>query len=183
MFIKLPDGMSGADYIAQKSGVPFPAGAVDCGGLGLMSPASVGCGPCSKKVNTWPRAGDLHFTKCKPRPSSCTVCRRPSNRRGRCHRRLIDFRFELVESARRALRYDTVGPSMQADLIRLDEDIPSMKRARFRQEIPPAPGVLGGGLMDSNDLKRGAGALHLRRDTIFLVRHADDPGGGVEGRP
>src|SRR5512134_3241920 len=39
MFIHLPAGMSAADFVAQvKSGVDFPAGALDCSGPGLTSP-------------------------------------------------------------------------------------------------------------------------------------------------
>src|SRR5262245_21087773 len=40
MFVRLPPGMSAADYAAQvKNGVLFPAGALDSSGIGLTSPA------------------------------------------------------------------------------------------------------------------------------------------------
>ena len=163
-FIRLPDGMSGADYIAQvKAGVGFPAGAVDCGGLGLMSPG--------EHVEQWAPLEegtyiatcwlDLHFTRCKPQ--NFVVHGAPAKPieppKEDVTVRLIDFRFELTGTLKRGeqtLRYDTVGPSMhEADLIRLDEGR-TIDEARkfFESEIPPAPGVLGGGLMDSSDLKR-----------------------------
>jgi hypothetical protein len=163
-FIRLPDGMSGAEYIAQvKSGVPFPAGAVDCGGLGLMSPG--------ERVEQWAPLEegnymatcwlDLHFTRCKPQ--TFVVHGMPARPieppKEDVTVRLIDFRFELVgeiKHGEQTLRYETVGPSMhEADIIRLDEGR-TIEDARkfFDKEIPPAPGVLGGGLMDSHDLKR-----------------------------
>lgn len=165
MFIKLPDGMSAADYVAQvKSGIAFPEGAKDCGGPGLASPGEhlemwvpleegnyiTGCWIANHMTTRRPVGFIVHGTAStlvEPPHEDVTV-------------RMIDFRYEILGHIKRGeqiIRYETVGPSMhETDIVRLEEgrkvaDV----RAWFKnQERDPLPGTIAGGCMDSHDLKR-----------------------------
>ena len=176
MFIKLPDGMSPADYVAQvKAGASFPAGALDCAGPGLTSPGDkiemwvpleegnyiTGCWIANHMTTRTPVSFVVHGAAAKavePPHEDVTV-------------RMIDFRYEMVgalEHGEQTIRYETVGPSMhETDIVRLEEgrtveDV----RAWFKnQERDPLPGTIGGGCMDSHDLKR-----------VSWVRRTFEPG-------
>jgi hypothetical protein len=73
---------------------------------------------------------------------------------------MVDFRFDLTGTIKRGeqtIRYQTTGPSMhEADIIKLAdgrtvEDV----RAWFKNsQRDPLPGMVGGGCMDSHDIKR-----------------------------
>lgn len=164
-FIHLPDGMSATDYVAQvKTGVAFPAGALDCSGPGLASPGEriemwvpleegnymIGCWIADHLTTRRPVGFVVHGTPkpaVQPPHEDVTV-------------RMVDFRYEMVGSLARGeqtIRYETVGPSMhETDIVRLEdgrtiEDV----RAWFKnQERDPLPGTIAGGCMDSHDIKR-----------------------------
>ncbi len=164
MFIHLPTGMSAPDFVAQvKSGVDFPAGALDCSGPGLTSPGErvemwVPLEEGSYMIGCW--LGDHMSTR---RPVTFVVHGRPetpvSAPRENVTVRMSDFRFTIVGKIARGeqvIRYQILGPSMhEVDVIRLDEgktvdDV----RAYFANEGGIPPGILAGGSMDSHDLKR-----------------------------
>jgi len=176
MFIKLPAGMSAADYVAQvKSGVAFPEGAQVCAGPGLASPGDrvemwvpleegnyiTGCWIASHMTTRKPTGFVVHGapkTPVQPPHEDVTV-------------RMVDFRYEIlghIQRGEQIIRYETAGPSMhETDIVRLEEgrkveDV----RAWFKnQERDPLPGTIGGGCMDSHDLKR-----------ITWVRRRFEPG-------
>ena len=165
MFIRLPDGMSATDYVAQvKSGLDFPPGAQDCAGPGLTSPGErvemwspleegnylIGCWANKHLTGIAPVSFVVHGTPATPvQPPREDVLVR-----------LKDFQYEVVgsiKSGEQTLRYDTVGPSMhEVDIIRLEDGkgVDDAKKWFKDQESGPAPGVFAGGCMDSHDLKR-----------------------------
>jgi hypothetical protein len=74
--------------------------------------------------------------------------------------RMIDFRYEFLGRLKRGdqiIRYETVGPSMhETDIVRLADGrtVKDVKEWFKNQERDPLPGTIGGGCMDSHDLKR-----------------------------
>lgn len=165
MFIKLPEGMSSEDYVAQvKSGLNFPPGAEDCAGPGLTSPGEriemwvpleegkymIGCWLSDHLTTRAPKGFVVHgapSTPVQPPHDDVTV-------------RMADFRFEVVGVLKRGeqtIRYETMGPSMhEADIVKLaDGRTVDDVRTWFKdQEAGSSPGVLAGGCMDSHDIKR-----------------------------
>lgn len=176
MFIRLPDGMSPADYVAQvKSGVAFPEGAKDCAGPGLASPG--------ERVEMWvPLEEGNYITGCwianhmtQRRPGAFVV-------RGAASPpvlppqedvtiRMVDFQFILsgpIKHGEQTIRYETIGPSMhEADIVRLADGrtVDDVRKWFKDQERDPLPGSIGGGCMDSHDLKR-----------VSWVRRSFEPG-------
>jgi len=176
MFIKLPDGMSAVDYVAQvKAGIAFPEGARDCAGPGLASPG--------ERVEMWvPLEEGSYITGCwianhmtQRRPAAFVVhgaARSPvSPPREDVTVRMLDFQFVLsgpIKRGEQTLRYETVGPSMhEADIVRLaDGRTVDDVRKWFRdQERDPLPGTIASGCMDSHDLK-----------SVSWVRRTFEPG-------
>jgi hypothetical protein len=164
MFIQLPAGMSPAAFVGMvKSGIDFPPGAKDCAGPGLTSPG--------EKVEMWvPLEEGSYMIGCwignhmtTRRPVAFVVHGAPATPALPPHEdvtiRMIDFRYEVVGELKRGdqvIRYETVGPSMhEVDIVHLAEgrtvdDV----REYFKLERGPAPGILGGGSMDSHDISR-----------------------------
>jgi hypothetical protein len=121
MFVKLPKGMTAADYVAQvKAGELFPKGALDYSGAGLMSPG--------EGTELWLQldAGEYvlicwHHPRVSVRSLSVQTSNEPDDTPPAADVTLADFRFELsgpVRKGQRVLRIETPGPSMNADLAR-----------------------------------------------------------------
>ncbi len=176
MFIKLPDGMSAADYVAQvKSGISFPEGAKDCAGPGLASPGT--------RVEMWvPLEEGNYITGCwiadhmtERRPAGFVVhgAAQPpvSPPREDVIVRMLDFQFVLsgpIKRGEQTIRYETVGPSMhEVDIVRLAEgrSVDDVRNWFRNQERDPLPGTIAAGCMDSHDLTR-----------VSWVRHTFEPG-------
>lgn len=174
-FIRLPEGMSTADYVAEvKKDVLFPAGALDCSGPGLTSPGErvemwfsldegnylVGCWMTNHMTTRRPVGIVVHGTPAKPvEPphEDVTV-------------RMIDFRYEFLgklKSGDQIIRYETVGPSMhETDVVRLADDRKMEDvKAWFKDQHKTLPGVIGGGCLDSHDLKH-----------VVWMKHTFQPG-------
>jgi hypothetical protein len=164
-FIHLPTGMSAADYVAQvKSGIPFPAGAKDCAGPGLLSPG--------ERVEMWsPLEAGTYMIGCwmgkhmtETKPVTFVVHGAPAQPVQPPHEdvtvRMVDFRFELDGALKRGeqvIRYETVGPSMhEADIIKLGDGRTVQDVAAWfkHHQRDPLPGTIAGGCMDSHDITR-----------------------------
>jgi hypothetical protein len=162
MFIKLPDGMTREDYVAQVArGMDFPEGALDCSGVDLLSPGEraeawlnlnpgnyiLGCwfddDLTSKPLHRVVVTADGHIASGPPRETA-TV-------------RMIDYRFEIsgpIPKGDAVLRVETAGPSMhEMDIYRLKDgrtldDLRAWKKAETG--APPMRAM--GGVLDSHDM-------------------------------
>ena len=170
MLVKLPDGVSAADFVAAvKGGALFPKGAVDYSGPGLTSPGEsieiwVSVDPGHYILVCW---NSGHATSTAVHPFSVKGTR--SDDAPPKHDvvvKLVDFRFEIEGQLRRgsqAIRVETPGPAMhEVDLYRLHEGQTVAELKRWRKEKSgPAPAIALGGALDSHDLSR---VVWLRRD-------------------
>ncbi|HET9865142.1 MAG TPA: hypothetical protein VFP37_17000 [Steroidobacteraceae bacterium] len=163
MFVKLPPGMSAADYAAQvKAGELFPKGALDYSGAGLTSPG--------EGTELWLAldAGEYAII-CWHHPRKSVrglSVRRASGAddvppRADVTLKLADFRFELsgpVRKGARVIRIETPGPSMhEADIFRLlpGHDANDVRRWYKEAELEgPPPAVALGGILDNHDVAR-----------------------------
>ena len=174
MFVKLPEGMDGAGYVAAvRAGDLFPKGALDYSGPGLTSPGET--------TELWFKldpgryilicfnSGHARSTAVHPFIVQPNVVNDPPPKEDVVVR-LVDYHFELfgeLKSGLRVLRIETKGPSMhEADLFRLDEGrtVDDLKRWR-KQGSGPAPARALGGALDSHDITR-----------VMWVRRAFSPG-------
>jgi len=165
MFIRLPDNMTGEDYLeAVSNGADFPEGAIDYAGPGLTSPG--------EKVETWlsldPGNYILacwftgHLTSMPVH--TLTVHKRESSGitppKEDAILRLIDFRFELEGQLRKGaqvLRVETIGPSMhEVDIFRLKDGrtLDDLREWQKKEKKGPAPAVAVGGVLDNHDIRR-----------------------------
>lgn len=165
MFIKLPAGMSGANYLqAVRDGVDFPEGALDYSGPGLTVPGRqvevwltldpgtylLGCWfrghlrdlPAQTLTVTEPVAADL-----APPEHDVTL-------------RMADFRFELegtLKPGPQVLRIEIPGPSMhEIDIYHLhpDRTLADLKGWHKHGKKGPPPATPIGGVLDSHDISR-----------------------------
>ena len=127
--MKLPPAMTTAEYVsAVRSGLLFPAGALDYSGPGLTSPGEslevwVKLDPGQYILICW---NDGHARS--PPPHPFTVEYTISDARPPKEDvvvKLIDYRFELVGRLRKGvqvIRAETTGPSMhEMDIFRLHD--------------------------------------------------------------
>lgn len=177
MFIRLPDDMSGEQYIAAvDSGYDFPVGATDCSGVGLTSPL--------QRVELWlPLDAGRYLLACWFRghlthiPPTTIVVHGPPRVPVRpphedATLKEIDFRYELsgrIRTGPQTIRVETVGPSMhEVDCFRVDggravKDL-SAWYANHMEGSPFATAL--GGALDHHDLSRD---VWFRRD--FTMGH------------
>ena len=162
MFVKLPKGMTAADYLAQvKSGELFPKGALDYSGAGLTS--------AGEGTELWLRleAGEYvlicwHHPRVSVRALSVQASNEPDDvpPKEDVTIKLLDFRFELsgpVRKGPQVIRMETPGPSMhEADIFRLlpGHDAADVKRWYKQDDLEgPPPAVALGGILDSHDVR------------------------------
>lgn len=172
MFIKLPDGMTGDDYLeAVRNGISFPEGAIDYAGPGLTSPGEtveiwLDLDPGNYLLGCWFRG---HLTSLPPQVLKVNEAGSAGATPPRedAILRLIDFRFELegeLSQGARVLRVETPGPSMhEVDIFRLEDGQTLDDLRQWQKEgkkgTPPAVAI--GGVLDSHDLSR---VVWLRTD-------------------
>jgi hypothetical protein len=163
MFVKLPKGMTAADYVAQvKAGELFPKGALDYSGAGLTSPG--------EGTELWLQldAGE-YVLICwhHPRVSARSMSVQTSNEADDTPPaedvtlKLADYRFELsgpVRKGQRVLRIETPGPSMhEADIFRLlpGHDAADVRRWYKQDDLEGKPPAIAlGGILDNHDVAR-----------------------------
>jgi hypothetical protein len=163
MFVKLPHGMSAADYAAQvKAGELFPKGALDYSGAGLTSPGEgtelwLGLDAGEYAIICW------HHPRASVRPLRVKASSAADDvpPREDLTLQLADFRFELsgpVRKGARVIRIETPGPSMhEADIFRLlpGHDAADVRRWYKEAELEgPPPAVALGGILDNHDVAR-----------------------------
>lgn len=163
MFVKLPNGMTAGDYVAQvKAGELFPKGALDYSGAGLTSPG--------EGTELWlPIDAGEYVLICwhHPRASVRSLTVQTSNEphdtppAADVTLKLADFRFELsgpVRKGQRVLRIETPGPSMhEADLFRLlpGHEAADVRRWYKQDELEGTPPAIAlGGILDNHDVAR-----------------------------
>lgn len=171
MLLKLPTGMSAADYVAAvKGGALFPKGALDYSGPGLTSPG--------ESVEVWLKVdpgqyilicwNDGHARSTPVHPF--TVQEKIYDDKlpkENLVLKLVDFRFELEGSLRKGvqvMRIETPGPAMhEVDFFRLHEGktLADVRRWRKEDGRGPAPVDAMGGALDNHDLSR---VVWLRRN-------------------
>lgn len=171
MLVKLPDGMSPNDYLAEvKRGVLFPKGALDYSGPGLTSPGETleiwsKLDPGQYILICWndghARKTPLHsftvqYAIADDQPPKEDVVLR-----------LIDYRFELAGNLRKGsqvIRVETPGPSMhEVDLFRLHEGktLADIRQWRKDDGRGATPVDAMGGALDSHNISR---VVWLRRN-------------------
>jgi hypothetical protein len=165
MFIKLPEGMTGDDYLeAVRLGSSFPEGALDYSGPGLTSPGEtveawlhldpgnylLGCWFQDHLTSLPAQTFTVHEGEsggATPPKENATV-------------RLLDFRIEIegrLHRGTQTLKVETPGPSMhEVDIFRLKEGrtISDLKQWQKQGKAGAAPAVAIGGALDSHDLRR-----------------------------
>lgn len=166
MFIRLPEGMTGEDYLAAvRGGAAFPEGALDHSGPGLTSPGGrvemwLYLDPGTYLLGCWFR-GHLKATPAH----TVEVVATSEPRRVRPPKadvaiRMSAFRFDVegtLKPGSQVLRIETPGPSMhEMDIFRLLEgktlrDLRAWQRSGKKG---PAPAVAVGGVLDQHDLRR-----------------------------
>jgi hypothetical protein len=163
MFVKLPKGMTAADYVAQvKAGELFPKGALDYSGAGLTSPG--------QGTELWLQldAGEYvlicwHHPRVSVRSLSVQTSNEPDDTPPAADvtLKLADFRFELsgpVRKGQQVLRIETPGPSMhEADIFRLlpGHDAADVRRWYKQDDLEgKAPAIALGGILDNHDVSR-----------------------------
>jgi uncharacterized cupredoxin-like copper-binding protein len=163
MFVRLPKGMTAADYVAQvKAGELFPKGALDYSGAGLMSPG--------EGTELWLQldAGEYvlicwHHPRVSVRSLSVQSSTEPDDSPPPedVTLKLADFRFELsgpVRKGQRVLRIETPGPSMhEADIFRLlpGHDAADVRRWYKQDDLEGKPPAIAlGGILDNHDIAR-----------------------------
>ncbi len=173
LFVRLPDGMTAADFSAAVSGGElFPKGTIDYSGPGLTSPGEtvdlwVALDPGRYVTTCWSRhpAGDgtykLHVKLAPPHEFVVGSQRRDDPEpRADVSFRLVDFRIELdgdIRPGLRTLRVNMPGPSMhEMDIFRLhDGSDPGALKAWFHGDgSTPLPATALGGPLDSHDPRR-----------------------------
>lgn len=197
MFIKLPDGMSGEDYLAiVRSGSSFPEGALDYSGPGLTSPggsveAWLHLDPGNYILACWFK-GHLESAPAQTLsvldigPSDVTPPKEDATLR------LMDFRFQLdgeLRSGPQVVRVEMVGPSMhEVDIFRLHEGrtLDDLRAWQKSGKTGPSPGEAVGGVLDSHDTNRTVWLKTLFRPgrhvlwcNMALLPDAPGPEGGV----
>ncbi len=165
MFIRLPDDMSGAQYLAAvDSGYDFPPGAIDCSGAGLTSPL--------QRVELWlPLDAGRYLLACWFRghlthipPHTLVVHGQPRVPVTPPHEdatlKEIDFRYELssqIHTGPQTIRVETVGPSMHEFDCFLLEGGRSVRdlSAWYANDMKGSPFATAmGGVLDHHDLSR-----------------------------
>lgn len=197
MFVKLPDGMSGDDYLeAVRGGQAFPEGALDYAGPGLTSPGEVvemwlQLDPGTYLLACWFR-GHLESIA----PHIMTVSENGSGAIKPPHAnavlRLIDYRFELVgelAAGPQVLRIETPGPSLhEVDFFRLHEGrtLEDLKRWQKGGKAGPPPGDAIGGVLDYHEITRTVWLKIVLRPGRYvlwcgmdMVPDAEGPAGDV----
>lgn len=165
MFIRLPDGMTGADYIRSVSdGNPFPEGAEDYSGPGLTRPAGVieiwlDLDPGRYLLACWYRGHLLdigpHVITVEDRPAQPAPAPPPD-----VTIRMLDFVFSVEGEFRegeQVVRVETIGPSMhEVDIFRLHDgaSIEDLQRWQDAGKEGPVPADPVGGVLDSHDISR-----------------------------
>jgi hypothetical protein len=172
MFVKLPEGMDAAGYLAQvNSGVLFPKGALDYSGPGLTSPG--------EGTEVWLKldAGNYvlicwHHSRTSVRPFTVRAGSDPDDAPPKADvvLKLVDFRFVLegeVRKGTQVIRVETPGPSMhEADIFRL---LPGHSAAQVKSWYQdddlegPAPAIALGGILDSHSI---ANVVYIRRNFV-----------------
>lgn len=172
MFVKLPNGMTAAEYLAQvKAGELFPKGALDFSGAGLTSPG--------EGTELWLQleAGEYvlicwHHPRVSVRAISVAASGEPDDTPPKedVTLKLVDFRFDLsgpVRKGPRVIRIETPGPSMhEADFFRLlpGHDAADVKRWYAQDDLEGAPPAIAlGGVLDSHDTRR---SVWLRKNFV-----------------
>jgi hypothetical protein len=165
MFIRLPTGMSGEDYIGKvKEGFDFPRGAFDYSGPGLTSPGKeisiwLHLDPGEYLLACWFRG---HLTST---PSQTVIVENLTSNKIKPPKadallKLIDFRFELegnLRTGEQVLQVETIGPSMhEVDIFRINEgktleDVKEWHK-NGNYGLPPLEAL--GGVLDSHNLNR-----------------------------
>ncbi|HEU4593291.1 MAG TPA: hypothetical protein VFS13_20475 [Steroidobacteraceae bacterium] len=172
MFVKLPKGMTAADYLARvKAGELFPKGALDYSGAGLTSPGE------GTEVWVQLEAGEYvlicwHHPRVSVRALHVEATGEADDTPPKedVTLKLVDFRFELggpIRKGLRVIRIETPGPSMhEADFFRLlpGHDAADVKRWYAKDDLEGAPPAVAlGGILDSHDTRR---TVWLRKSFI-----------------
>lgn len=151
MFVKLPNGMTAAEYLAQvKAGELFPKGALDFSGAGLTSPG--------EGTELWLQleAGEYvlicwHHPRVSVRAISVAASGEPDDTPPKedVTLKLVDFRFDLSGPVRK-------GPRV----IRIE----TIKRWYAQDDLEGAPPAIAlGGVLDSHDTRR---SVWLRKNFV-----------------
>ncbi len=165
MFVKLPDGMSASDYLAEvRGGDPFPDGALDYSGPGLTKAGGrvevwLHLDPGEYVVVCWFRnhleTHRVHtFTVVE---SSLPDAEVPPAAVGLT---LADYRFELegeLQAGSQVIRVHSPGPSLhEVDFFRLlpDRTLEDLRAWQAGGKVGAAPAVAVGGVLDSHDMRR-----------------------------
>ena len=197
MFIKLPDGMSGEDYLAiVRSGSSFPEGALDYSGPGLTSPGGIveawlHLDPGTYILACWFK-GHLESA---PAQILSVLDGEPSGvipPKEDAILRLRDFRFELdgeLRSGPQVVRVETIGPSMhEVDIFRLHEGhtLGDLKTWQKTGKAGPSPAEAIGGVLDSHDIDRTVWlktffrpGRHVLWCNMDILPDAPDSAGGI----
>lgn len=165
MFVKLPDDMSGEDYLqAVRDGMAFPQGALDYSGPGLTAPGRrvemwLELDPGTYLLACWFR-GHLKDVPVHTMAVTEPLAEPAVPPAHDATLRMIDFRFELegsLEPGPQVLRIETPGPSMhEVDIYHLHQgktlaDLQAWY-GNDKRGAPPATPV--GGVLDSHDISR-----------------------------
>lgn len=166
MFIRLPDGMSGEDYLeAVRGGAAFPEGALDYAGPGLISPSRrvemwLYLDPGTYLLGCWFRghlkAIPAHTMEVVP----ASEPRRVRPPKADVVIRMSDYRFEVegtLRSGLQVLRIETPGPSMhEMDIFRLAEGktLRDLRAWQKSGKEGPPPAVAVAGILDQHDIRR-----------------------------
>jgi hypothetical protein len=182
MFVRLPDGMTGAEYSAAvAAGNAFPEGALDYSGPGLTSPGEsldmwVELDPGRYALVCWYRhpAKDgthpQHVTQGPLREFMVSAqAHSDSAPSADATLRLIDFHFQLdrdIKAGMRTVRVEMAGPSMhEMDVYRLGEghELDDLRAWYKSGRKTPPPGTVLGGVLDSHAPGR---TVWLRREFL-----------------
>ena len=173
MFLKLPAGMSVADFQGQvDQGILFPDGVLDYSGAGLMSPGEttevwVPLDPGEYVLICWNHM--RHSVRGLTIPDGKRVDDTPPMEDAVLL--MGDFKFELqgqVKKGTRVIKVQSSGPSLhEADLYRIHPGHSVADVTRWYKDDlhEPAPADALGGVLDSSDTKR-----------VVWLRHKFIPG-------
>jgi len=160
MFIKLPAGMSVADFQGQmNAGILFPEGVLDYSGAGLMSPGGttevwLPLDPGEYVLICW------NHMRRSARGLTVPEGKRVNDMPPKEDAVLLlrDFHFELqgqLKKGTRVVKVQSSGPSVhEADLFRLHAGHSASDVQRwYKDDLPdPAPADALGGVLDSSDM-------------------------------
>jgi len=173
MFIKLPAGMSVADFQGQMNeGILFPEGVLDYSGAGLMSPGGttevwLPLDPGEYVLICW------NHMRHSVRGLTVSDGKRVDDTPPKEDAVLLmrDFQFELqghLKKGTRVIKVQSSGPSVhEADLFRLHPGHSASDVQRwYKNDLDdPAPADALGGVLDSSDTKH-----------VVWLRHSFSPG-------